>query len=228
MPNLLTAAQIAELQKFATPSISNGIETFNIRPRNQGFMSPEIRCMFPEMPPMVGYAFTVKIRAAYQAEQPRNMGEYRRAVLAAPGPKIIVVQDLDDPVIGSLWGEVNGNVHKALGAVGTVTNGGVRDLNEARALGFHFFAKEVLVSHAYVHVEDWGAPVEVGGLTIKPGDLLHGDLHGVIHMPDEIAHDIAAATAEVERKERIVINACQSPDFSIEKLEAAFKEMRGY
>lgn len=228
MPNLLNADELAALQKFSTPSLSNGIETFKIRARNQGFMSYEIKCMFPDLLPMVGYAFTVKIRAAYEAERPRDVNEYRRAVMAAPKPTIIVIQDLDDEPIGSFWGEVNGNIHKALGAIGTVTNGGVRDLNEVRALGFHFFAQCVLVSHAYVHVEDWGISVEVGGLTIKPGDLLHGDLHGVLHIPHEIAKDLVRATAEVERKERIVINACQSPDFSIEKLEAAYKEMRGY
>ncbi len=226
MPTLLTAEEMAALEKFATPSLSNGIETFKVRPRNQGFMSPEIKCMFPEMPPMVGYAFTAKIRAAYEAERPHDVNEYRRAVIAAPGPKIIVIQDLDDPIVGSFWGEVNSNIHKALGAVGTITNGGVRDLNEVRAIGFHFFAKAVLVSHAYVHLEDWGTPVEAGGLTIRPGDLLHADLHGVLHIPDVIARDLARATAEVERKERMVIHACQAPDFSIEKLEAAYKEMR--
>ncbi len=224
MPSLLSPEQLAQLQKFATPSISNGIETFGIRPRNQGFMDSTIHCLFPELPPMVGYAFTVKIRAAYQAERPRNIGEYRRAVLAAPKPTVVVIQDLDTQPIGAFWGEVNGNIHRALGAVGTVTNGGVRDLNEVRALGFHFFAQYVQVSHAYVHVEDWGTPVEVGGLTVRPGELLHGDLHGVLHIPHEIAADLARATAEVERRERIIINAAQAADFSIEKLEAAYQQ----
>ena len=228
MSNLLTAEQLNELKKYATPSLSNGIETFKLRRRNQGFMSSDIKCAFPDMPPMIGYAFTVKIRAMHEAEQPRNVNEYRRAVHAAPGPKVIVIQDLDDQVVGSFWGEVNGNIHKALGAVGTVTNGGVRDLNEVRALGFHFFARHILVSHAYVHLEDFGSPVEVGGLTIRPGDLLHGDLHGVLHIPHEIAPALAQATAEVERKERIVINACQSPDFSIEKLAEAYAKMQAY
>ncbi|MCA1553190.1 MAG: RraA family protein, partial [Chloroflexi bacterium] len=143
MPTQLTAAQLAELQKFATPSISNGIETFDVRPRNRGFMNPSIRCQFPEMAPMVGYAFTAKIRAAYQAERPRSVSEYRRAVLAAPKPTIVVIQDIDTEPMGAFWGEVNSNIHKALGAIGTVTNGGVRDLNEVRALGFHFFAQFV-------------------------------------------------------------------------------------
>jgi 4-hydroxy-4-methyl-2-oxoglutarate aldolase len=228
MTSPLSPAQLAQLQKFATPSISNGIETFGVRPRNQGFMDSTVRCMFPELPPMVGYAFTVKIRAAYQAEHPRSVGEYRRAVLAAPKPVVVVIQDIDTQPVGSFWGEVNGNIHKALGAVGTVTNGGVRDLNEVRALGFHFFAQYVQVSHAYVHVEDWGTPVVVGGLTVRPGELLHGDLHGVIQIPDAIAADLARATAEVERRERVIIDAAQSADFSIEMLEAAYRDTQNY
>jgi regulator of RNase E activity RraA len=229
MTQSLTSQQLVALQKFATPSLSNGIETFNVRRRNQGFMSPDIQCRYPDMPPMIGYAFTVKIRAMHEPETRRNVNEYRRAVYAAPGPKVIVIQDLDEVVVGSFWGEVNGNIHKALGAVGTVTNGGVRDLNEVRALGgFHFFSKYVLVSHAYVHLVDWGVPVEVGGLTIKPGDLLHGDLHGILHIPHDIAPELAKATAEVERRERTIINACQDPNFTIEKLEAAYKEIQSY
>src|SRR5712692_10359728 len=223
MPNPLTAAELAALQEFATPSLSNGIETFNIRPRNTGFMSSEIRCIFPEMPPMIGYAFTVKISAAQQAERPRDVWEYRRAVLATPGPKIIVIQDLDEQVVGSFWGEVNGNIHKALGAVGTVTNGGVRDLNEVRALGFQFLASAAIVSHAYVHMVDFGTPVKVGGLLVHPGDLIHADKHGAIVIPHEIAREVPAAAAEVERGERAIIECCQSADFSVPRL----KELMG-
>ena len=228
MPDLLTAAEIEELKKFSSPSISNGIETFNIRPRNLGFMSHEIKCVFPEMPPMVGYAFTARMRAEYEAKNAPSVTDYRRAVLAAPGPKILVLQDEDATPLGSFWGEVNANIHRALGCVGTITDGGVRDLNEVRALGFHFFARTLLVSHAYVHLQGWGEPVQVGGMTIRPGDLLHADQHGVVLIPAEIAHDVARATAEVERKERIVIAACQAPDFSIEALDAAYKQMRAY
>ena len=228
MPTQLNAAEIEELKKFSTPSISNGIETFNIRPRNLGFMSHEIKCMFPEMQPMVGYAFTARMRAEFEAKKAPPVSAYRRAVLAAPGPKILVLQDEDQTPIGSFWGEVNANIHRALGCVGTITDGGVRDLNEVRALTFHFFARTVLVSHAYVHLQGWGEPVQVGGMTVRPGDLLHADQHGVVLIPHEIAHDVARATAEVERKERIVIAACQAPDFSIEALDAAYQQMRAY
>src|SRR5207302_8927618 len=148
----LSTAEIEELKKYATPSISNAIETFNVRPRSQGFMSHQIKCMFPEMPPMVGYAITARMRAVSEATQPPDVNAYRKAVLDMPGPKILVLQDEDEEPIGSFWGEVNANIHKALGCVGTVTEGGVRDLNEVRALGFHFFARMVLVSHAYVHL----------------------------------------------------------------------------
>jgi regulator of RNase E activity RraA len=228
MPTLLNAAEIEELKKFSSPSISNGIETFNVRPRNMGFMSHEIKCMYPEMPPMVGYVFTVRMRAEFEAKKPPDVNAYRRAVLAAPGPKILVLQDEDERPIGSFWGEVNANIHRALGCVGTITDGGVRDLNEVRALGFHFFARTVLVSHAYVHLQGWGETVQIGGMTVRPGDLLHADQHGIVLIPHEIAHDVARATAEVERKERIVIAACQAHDFSIEKLDAAYKQMRAF
>lgn len=228
MAERLSADQLAELQQYSSCSIANAIETFNVRPRNMGFMSFDIKCMFPEMPPMVGYAFTARIRASFEAKQTPDIWTYRKAVLAAPGPKIMVIEDEDDIPVGSYWGEVNGSIHKALGCVGTITNGGVRDLNEARAMGFHFFARTVLVSHAYVHLREWGIPINIAGLLVRPGDLLHADQHGIVQIPHEIAPNVAAATAEVERKERIVINAARDPNFSIEKLQAAFQEMRGY
>ena len=228
MPNLLTAAELAELQKFSSPSISNGIETFNVRPRNLGFMSHEIKCMFPDLPPMVGYAFTARMRASFEAKKPPDVSLYRRAVLAAPKPTVLVLQDEDEHPVGSFWGEVNGNIHKALGCVGTITDGGVRDLTEVRALGFHFFARAALVSHAYVHLREWGEPVQVFGMTVRTGDLIHADQHGAVVIPHEIARDLARATVEVERKERIVIAACQAPGFTVEKLDAAYKEMRAY
>ena len=228
MPEILSAAQIAELQQYSSCSIANAIETFNIRPRNVGFMSHEIKCMFPEMPPMVGYAFTARIRASFEAKRTPDVWEYRRAVQTAAAPKIMVIEDEDDVPIGSYWGEVNGSIHKALGCVGTITNGGVRDLNEARAMGFHFFARTVLVSHAYVHLREWSIPINVGGMLVRNGDLLHADQHGIVQIPHEIAAKVAAATAEVERKERIVISAARDPNFSIEKLQAAYQEMRGY
>ncbi len=228
MPDMLSPAEIEELKKFSSCSIANAIETFNIRPRNVGFMSYDIKCMFPDLPPMVGYAFTARIRASFEAKKTPDVWEYRKQLQATPGPKILVIEDEDDVPVGSYWGEVNGSIHRALGCVGTITNGGVRDLNEVRALGFHFFARTVLVSHAYVHLREWAIPINIGGMLVRPGDLFHADQHGIVQIPHEIAHKLAAATAEFDRKERFVIDAAQAPGFTLDKLQAAYKEMRGY
>ena len=221
MDNLLSPEQIEELRKITTPTISNAIETFDVRPRNEGFMNPEIKCILPELGAMVGYAATATIIAGRPAaedveETDRNLWEH---VAAMPAPRVAVVQDLDKPpCVGSFWGEVNGTIYKALGCVGTVTNGGVRDLDEVREMGFHFFAAHVVPSHAYVHVVEIGRPVRIGGLTVHPGDLLHGDQHGVVVIPHEIAADVAARASEVENGERAIINFFRSPDFSPDKV----------
>ncbi len=220
----LPAKALAKLREYNAPTIANAIELFNVRPRNEGFMDGSIRCMFPHFQPFVGYAVTAKIRAT-AAPGPSGavtVQDHYRHILSIPGPRVIVVQDLDDPpAIGSLWGEVNGNVHKALGCVAVVTDGGVRDLDEVEALGLPLFARAAIVSHAYVHIVEVGTPVTVGGLTVTPGDLLHGDKHGVIAIPHNIATRIPEAVDALEAWERGIINACQSPDFSVEKLLAA-------
>src|SRR5438034_8095362 len=202
----LRPEELEALRRFSSPSIANAIERFDVRPRNYGFTDPEIRCMFPEMRPIVGYATTATIAAEQPPAAGRapNVGEYWEFILSIPAPRIAVIQDLDQPrSIGSFWGEVNGNIHRALGCVGAVTNGGVRDLDEVRALGFQFLASAAIVSHAYVHMIDYGIPVKVGELWVQPGDLIHADRHGAIVIPPEIARDVAAAAAEVERGERV-------------------------
>lgn len=221
MTNPLTTEQLAELQKWPTPAISNAIETFNVRSRNTGFMGPEIVCRFPDLPPIVGYAVTCKIRASVPpADDPETVPNHVwwEHIESIPGPRICVIQDLDQPARGSLWGEVNGNVHKALGCIGLITDGGVRDLDEVHDIGFQFVSKEVLVSHAYIHIVEVGMPVTVGGLTINPGDLMHADKHGAMQIPHDIAADVAEAAQRVEDRERVIINYCKSPEFSREGL----------
>jgi 4-hydroxy-4-methyl-2-oxoglutarate aldolase len=208
-----------ELRQFSTPSISNAIETFSIRPRSQGYMDASIGCMFPGLHSrMVGYAVTATIRAAEPGERVPAESLWRH-VLTVPAPRVVVVQDLDDPAgRGSFWGEVNANAHRALGCIGTVTNGSVRDLDELEALEFHAFAGSVGVSHAYVRTVGVGEPVIVGGVTVTPGDLLHGDRHGVVSIPHAIADELAERTRQLEDAEREMIEACQAPQFSIENL----------
>jgi regulator of RNase E activity RraA len=222
----LTATEIEALRRWPTPAIANAIETFQVRPNGEGFML-RIRCMFPDLNPMVGYAATATIRAAAPGppDRRRAMLSHWKNIAAQPSPRVAVIQDLDDPpAFGSFWGEVNANIHRALGCVGTVTNGGVRDLEEVRALGFHFFAADVIPSHAHVHVVSAGGEVEVGGLRVTDGDLIHADRHGVVTIPHQIAREVPKAAAEVEKRERRVIEFCQSPEFSLDALATRITE----
>ena len=220
---------IDALRKISSPTIANAIETFNVRPRNQGHMSSEIKTLFPALGPLVGHAVTAVIRA-----EPQPMEGHRAStfawwdfVLSLPAPRVIVVHDLDEPRgQGAQWGEVQANIHRALGCVGVITDGSVRDLDEVRALGFQFAAAHVSVSHAYVHMVDFGLPVKLGGLWVKPGDLVHGDQHGVVTIPKEIAAKIPEAVAKVEADERQIIACCQAPGFSADKLKALYQHVR--
>jgi regulator of RNase E activity RraA len=223
----LNAVEIEALRRWPTPAIANAIETFDVRPRGEGFMLG-VRCSFPELGPMVGYAATARIRAAERGgpESRALMARHWRNLAAQPAPRVAVIEDLDDPpAFGSFWGEVNANIHRALGCVGVVTNGGVRDLEEVRALGFHFFAGDVTPSHAWVHLVSAGGEVKVGGLAVQDGDLVHADRHGVVTIPHAIAREVPRAAAVVEARERRIIELCQSPQFSIEALERGLKEM---
>ena len=189
-------------------------------------MNPSVRCIFPDFGVMIGYAVTATIKASEQ----RKGGyvdrlEYYDYIQSLPTPRVMVIHDEDAPhPIGSYWGEVNGNIHRALGCVGVVTDGGVRDLGPVRALKFHYFAAELLVSHAYVHLTDFGKPVTVGGVTVKSGDLLYGDEHGVIQIPHPLAKKVGGLCYEVYQSERPLIDLCQSADFTLEKLKKFFEK----
>jgi regulator of RNase E activity RraA len=220
---------IDRLRKISSPSIANGIETFNVRPRYQGHMSSEIKTLFPDLGPLVGYAVTAVIRAETPPLEGHRASTFAwwDYVQTIPAPRVIVVHDLDEPRgQGAQWGEVQANIHKALGCVGVVTDGSVRDLDEVHALGFQFAAAHVSVSHAYVHMVDFGLPVKLGGLWVKPGDLIHADQHGVTTIPPEIAERVAEAVAKVEADERKIIGVCQSRDFSAQKLKELYKQIR--
>jgi len=216
----LTRDELAALGRISTPALANAIETCGVRPNTQGFTGPEIRPLFPALGTMVGYACTLRIAAAH----PRAEGSsgaplaYWEYVARSAGPKVMVVQDLDPEPVGSFWGEVNANVHRALGCIGTVTHGGVRDLEEMEQTGFHAFASAVLVSHAYVHVVEFGEPVQIGSLTVRPGDVIHADRHGALVIPTEIARDLPRIAGEIERLEREIIDCCRSSGFTPARL----------
>ena len=214
----LTAQQIEDLKKITSPSVANAIETFKIRPREVGNVSSEIRGLFPELGPLVGYAATCIIRAEQGPIEGHRASTYGwwDYVLSIPEPR----------GQGAQWGEVQANIHRALGCVGVVTDGSVRDLDEVRALKFQFAAAHISVSHANVHMVDFGIPVKVGGVWIKPGDLVHLDQHGVVIIPEEIAPQIPAAIAKVEADEKKIISTCQASGFSVDKLKELYKQIR--
>jgi len=226
MTDYLSKMELEEISHWSTCSISNGIELFNIRPRNEGFVLPEIKCMFPELGRMIGYAVTAVISADSPEGRRVQPAEWWNELMKIPEPRIVVIHDLDRPVVGSFWGEVNASIHKAIGCIGVVTDGSVRDLDEVRKVWFHCFSSCVSVSHAYVHLVDVGLTVKVGGLTVKPGDLVFGDQHGIISIPHEIAKDVCRAAQLVEDWERKVIDYCRTKPFSIEGLKERYLSPR--
>lgn len=205
------------LRRYDSPTMANAIETFDIRPRDTGFASHEVRCMFPDLPVMVGYAATATMRARGKAQgDPEPLWRHVREV---PGPRVVVVQDLDDPPAhGAMWGEVMATTFTALGCEGVVTDGSVRDLDEAHSIGFHFFARAASVSHAYQRTEEIGVPVTVGGLRVAPGDLLHADKHGVLLIPHEIATELPAAADKVIASEQRFLSWVKSADFDPDRM----------
>jgi regulator of RNase E activity RraA len=214
----LDPSVLEALKAFDSPTLSNAIETFAIRPRDEGYMSMDVRCLFPELGPLVGYAATATIRARGRSAHGDQTALYQH-VREVPRPCVVVVQDLDEPPgCGSLWGEVNATIFGALGCAGCVTDGCVRDLKEARAMGFQFFARGPGVSHAYVRVETAGEPVTVGGLRVIPGDLIHADQHGVLLIPREIAAELPAAADRVVATEQSLLSWVRSSDFNADEL----------
>jgi regulator of RNase E activity RraA len=189
-PRRLTHGELLELRRWNTPTVYNGWEQITAHDAaRDGFNLEETTDFMPQMGAMVGYAVTVVCEpsnAAHKRATPQALAEYRRHVASAPGPKIVVVQDLDKPnFVGSFWGEVNANVHRALGCVGAITDGAIRDLDEMYYAGFKALAKRLCVGHAHSWPVRWNCEVEVFGRRVKPGQLIHADKHGFLVIPEE-------------------------------------------
>lgn len=221
----LSAEQLEALRRLDACTLANAIETFHERLRNEGFVDHSVRCLIPHLHPMLGYAATIKIRGS---APPTAGGVYQDRtdwwdyILSLPAPRVVVVQDAATRVgLGSLIGAVHMNILRALNCAGVVTNGSVRDIPSAASAGFPLFAGSVSVSHAYVHIVEIGEPVEIGGLKIRSGDLLHGDLHGVQSIPLDIAPRLPEVAAKIAAQEQELIALCRSPELSLEKLRAA-------
>ncbi|NIA13190.1 MAG: RraA family protein [Nitrospiraceae bacterium] len=213
---MLTHGELLELKRWNTPAIYNGWEQITRADSAADGFNIEETCDFmPQMGPMVGYAVTVVCEPSngrHPTDLPNAWSEYRRYVAEAPGPKIVVVQDLDKPnVIGSFWGEVNSNIHRALGCVGTITDGAIRDWDEMCNAGFKALARRFCVGHAHSWPVRWNCPVEVFGRTIQPGQLIHADKHGFLAIPDEDQPRLLDAARFMDSNECLnVIRAARS------------------
>ena len=223
----LTEEELDSLRQFNTCMIANAVETFNVRLRNTGFSDTSLHCMFPDAPPMVGYAATARLRSG---EPPigggtfRDRGDFWNRILQIPAPRILVLQDMDDPPgRGAFVGDMHAAILKALGCIGCMTNGAVRELPSIRSIGVQLFAGNVAVSHAYAHIFDIGAQVTLGGMEVRPGDLLHGDLHGIATIPIDIAAAVPAVASGLQQIEQKVIDFCRSSAFSVARLRDLMK-----
>ena len=229
-PDVLVREQdIDALRSLETCVVSNAIETFDVRLRNTGFAGSTIRCMFEDLPPMVGYAATARLRSSEPPMAGRafhDRSDWWNSILAIRYPRIVVLEDIDEsPGVGAFLGDMHAAMLRAFGCMGFVTNGAVRELPHVRRVGLQVFAGNVAVSHAYAHIFDLGAEVNVGGLGIKPNDLLHGDRHGLLAVPKEIAGQIPSVAARLQHMEQRVINYCQSKDFSLDGLRRITRDL---
>jgi regulator of RNase E activity RraA len=219
---------LATLAGFDTPTICNALEiAAPERPRSTGYTRQTLIAADPTLPPMVGYARTATIRAVVglSAEEKRRKSlEYYEYTAQGPGPTIVVVQDIDaQPGIAAWWGEVHTALHQGLGSLGAITNGAIRDLDDC-AKGFQLLGGSIGPSHSYVHVADVGCEVEIFGMAVEHGSLIHADKHGAVLIPHEIAERLPAAIDTIVQREKVILEAIRAPDFNIDVLRKAVGE----
>lgn len=227
----LSSIDLEKLSALDTCTVSNAIERLDVRLRNEGFISGVVRSWFPQLPPMIGYAATGRIRTASPPMTHRcyyDRMDWWTYVASLPAPRVLVLQDVDPrPGVGAFVGEIHATIACALKCVGCLTNGAVRDLSAVEAMGFQLFAGMVSASHSYAHIIEFGEPVEIGGLKISPGDLMHGDRNGVLTIPPEIAGDVPAEALKILDEERELTAFCRSSEFSLEKLAERLRKSPG-
>lgn len=223
----ITAADLERLTEWDTPTICNGLEVTNPERRALGFTTGEMVCAFPDLKPICGYARTATIRAMAPARRTAaenvaaRQAYYDYVANGGPAPAVTVIQDLDsEPGFGAFWGEVNTAIHKGLGALGVVTDGSIRDL-DACAPDFQLVARKVGPSHAHVHVVDHGGQVNIFGMIVNDGDIVHADRHGAVVIPEDAVKKLPDAIDLLTRREAVILDAARAPGFDFEKLKAA-------
>jgi regulator of RNase E activity RraA len=222
---MVSESQFSFLRSIDTPTVCNLIEIVKPESRGAGYTVTHLHCPFPDLPPMVGFAKTVTIRSRNAVSGPSYMAkrmDYLDYVAGEPRPSVVMIEDKDEPAgYGAFWGEVQTNVHKALGCLGTITNGSVRDIPQV-AEGFQMLAGSIGPSHAYVHVEDFGIPVTIHGMAVKSGDLIHADRHGAVIVPLNTVDPMKGALEGLMKQEARIIAAAKSGK-GVEAIKAAFK-----
>src|SRR5579863_4132598 len=216
------------LAQYDTPTISNTIELFEIRPRHEGYMDGRIRACFPEMGPIVGYAATATMRCAFPRREGDVYGSLDEQVARfaeLPGPPIVLFQDLDDPPVAATFGEIMCTTYQSFGAAGLITSGAARDLDQVRRIGFPAFSNGAICSHGYSHIVDLHRTVRVGGVTIQPGDLIHADANGVVTVPLEIAAEVGEVAAEFAAAEAHVLEYLKTGKPEVKAFAEARKAM---
>lgn len=227
----ITDDQIAMLKGFDTPTICNALELLVPERRAKGFTTEHLHCADSSLPAFVGFARTATIRAIEPSSLPADEMAAKRAayyqyVAAGSAPGTVVIQDLDPtPGVGAFWGEVNSAIHKGLGCGGVITNGSVRDLDE-RAPGFQMLAGKIGPSHAHVHVVEFGVDVNVFGMKVSDGDLIHADKHGAVVIPVEAVAGMADTVDLLVRREAVILDCARGADFNIDKLLAAMADSK--
>ena len=224
---MIDAKLLAQLKSYDTPTICNALEIVAPERRLTGFTVKPLVCPFPDLPPMVGYAKTATIRATHANEltgakaRDQRIGYYEY-IASGPQPGISIIQDLDgaDIGFGAFWGEVQSTVHKALGLLGVVTDGCIRDIPQW-APGFQALAATIAPSHGHVHLAGFGQEVRIAGMLVRSGDLIHADRHGAVVIPEAAAAKIPAACDLLTRKEAAILDEAKKPGFNIDKLKAA-------
>ncbi len=221
------AALIDYLRSIDSPTLSNAIERLQVQPRTAGFTPLQIRCLFPELGRLCGCAVTAQVETVTQmhATAERTFLELFSAVEASPKPAVVAFQEVGGHGdYAAHCGEIMATAFTRLGAVGLVTDSGVRDVPEVRALRFHYFARGTVVSHASFKIVSVGVPIQILGLEIKPGDLLHGDENGLMRIPGVALDGLQRAVEQVRTRERRLMDFMRSPEFSVEKLKGRFIE----
>jgi regulator of RNase E activity RraA len=223
------ASQLDFLRSIDTPTVCNLIEMVAPERRGHGYTVKHLHCPFPELPPMVGFAKTVTFRAKDkvplgEAGYMQKRLDYLDYVAALPQPAVMIMHDLDgeDAGFGAFWGEVQSNVHKALGALGVVTDGSIRDIPMI-APGFQMLAAAIVPSHAYVHVVDYGIEVNVAGMAVASGDLIHADRHGAVVVPRDKIDAMQAVADKLAATEARIITAARAAGATAETIKAAIK-----